>query len=371
MKILYIVTRAIRGGVQIHLLDILRGYQGKLELILVTGQEGFLTEKARELGVKVYVLPTLVRPIHPLKDIQALGQVLKLIRQEKPDLIHTHSAKSGLVGRLAGQIAKVPVVHTDHGWAFTAPLPWQWKMVSIPSEWLAAHWCSKIITVSEYELEIGLRYKIAPPSKLVKIYCGVPDTVRRANPGKADEVNIAMVARFDPQKNHILLLQALSEIKLPFRLLLVGDGSTRSQVEDAASKLNLVERVEFLGSRDDIDEILSKVHIFVLATHWESFGIVSVEAMRAMLPVVGSDVGGVSEVVVEGETGFLVPSGDVIAMRDRLAQLIADPQLRIKMGKAGRKRYEENFTIEQMLDRILEVYQAVLANRPMGKSIKN
>ncbi|MDF5733723.1 MAG: glycosyltransferase [Rhizonema sp. PD38] len=119
------------------------------------------------------------------------------------------------------------------------------------------------------------------------------------------------------------------------------------------------KQVKFLGARSDVEQILQDTHIFVLSTNWESFGLVSVEAMRAGLPVLISDVGGVSEVVLEGETGFLVPKADVLAMQERLTQLITNPDLRIRMGEAGRRRYETNFTIERMLNETLAVYQTL------------
>ncbi len=362
MKILYVITRAVPGGAQVHVLELLRRFRGRFEPILATGGEGFLTEAARDLGISVFVLPNLVRPINPIKDVQAVRELVKLIRTHKCDLVHAHSSKAGVLGRLAAQLAGVPSIYTDHGWAFAARLSWYLKLLSIPSEWLAAHWCRKIITNSKYDLGLALRYRIASPSKLVQVYYGIPDTPHRANPGKTDEVCIGMVARFNPQKNQNLLLHALSEVKLPFKLILVGDGPNLSQAQETARKLGLAERVEFLGSRQDVDKILSQVHISVLSTHWESFGLVSVEAMRSGLPVVSSDVGGVREVVVEGETGFLVPLDDVKAMRERLTQLIADAELRVRMGQAGRQHYEDNFTLDLMLNRTLDVYQGVLAN---------
>lgn len=356
MKIFYIITRAVSGGAQTNVLELIRGFRDQFEIILCTGEEGFLTESALKLGVKVHILPNLMRSVNLFQDIQAVGNILSLIRQYKPDLLHAHSSKAGILGRLAAKLAGVPAVFTDHGWAFAAKLPWYWKLLAIPSEQLAAHWCSKIITVSEYDLSLAIQYRIASRNKLVKIYLGLPDTVCRTNLGKTDVVKIVMVARFSPQKDQSLLLKALAGIDKPFELLFVGDGSTRKQVESLTRNLGLEKQVKFLGSRSDVEQILQDTHIFVLSTNWESFGLVSVEAMRAGLPVVVSDVGGVSEVVVEGETGFLVPKADVVAMQERLTQLIADTDLRIRMGDAGRKRYETHFTVERMLNETLDVY---------------
>jgi glycosyltransferase involved in cell wall biosynthesis len=126
----------------------------------------------------------------------------------------------------------------------------------------------------------------------------------------------------------------------------------------------MTDRVEFLGNRSDVAEILSGAHIFALATHWEGLPISILEAMRAGLPVVASDVGGVREEVVEGETGFLVPRGDVRAASDRLGLLLADPTLRERMGSAGRRRYEDIFSLGRMLKKTLEVYRDALGDPP-------
>jgi glycosyltransferase involved in cell wall biosynthesis len=361
MKIFYIITRGGSGGAQTNVLELIRGFQDKFEVILATGEEGFLTESALSLGAKVHILPSLMRSVNPFQDIQALKEILSVIRQHKPDLLHLHSSKAGLLGRLAAKLSNTPSVFTDHGWAFAAQLPWYWKLLAIPSEWLAARWCSKIITVSEYDLSLAIQYGIASQDKLARIYLGLPDTVYRANPAKIELAKIVMVARFSPQKNQALLLQALAGIDKPFELIFVGDGPTQSQAESLTHELGLEKQVKFLGARSDVEKILKDADIFVLSTNWESFGLVLVEAMRANLPVVVSDVGGVSEVIVDGETGFLVPKSDVITMREKLTQLIANPDLRIRMGQAGRKRYETNFTIKRMLSQTSEVYKTVIS----------
>jgi len=362
MKIFYLITRSVNGGAQTHVLELIRGFRDQFEIILGTGEEGFLTESVRSLGVNVHVLPSLMRSVNPKHDIKAVREILDIIRQYQPDLLHTHSSKAGLLGRLAGQCAGKPSVFTDHGWAFAAELPWYWKLLAVPSEKIASHWCSKIITVSEYDRALAIQYRIASVDKLVKIYLGLPDTCNSANPRETNLVRIVMVARFAPQKNQSLLVRALAGIDQEFELLLVGDGPTRSHVESLVYDLGLQAKVEFLGARSNIDEILKDTHIFVLSTNWESFGLTSVEAMRSGLPVIATDVGGVREVVIDGETGFLVPKGDVLAMRARLNQLICDHDLRFRMGQSGRIRYESNFTLERMLNQTLEVYQSITPN---------
>lgn len=361
MRLLYLITRAELGGAQAHLLELIRGLREQFELHLGVGEEGFLTEEARRLGVKVHLLLSLVQPLDLRKDVQVLGELSYLVRSLKPQLIHTHSSKAGLVGRLVAWKERLPVVFTAHGWAFTDGVSWRRKAVAIPSEALAARLGGEIIAVSRYDYNLALRYRVASPQQMVVIHNGLPDSLHRASPGGNSTVRITMVARFAVPKDHRLLLQALAGLKgMPWELELIGDGPLQKAMEHEAGRLGLHERVCFLGARKDVAQRLAQAQMFVLASNYEGFPVSLLEAMRAGLPVIASNVGGVPEAVVDGETGFLIPKGDVEALRDRLVRLIQDPELRIKMGAAGRARYEAHFTLEQMLEKTLVVYEKVL-----------
>ena len=173
-----------------------------------------------------------------------------------------------------------------------------------------------------------------------------------------------MVARFEPQKDHACLLRALAGAPGKWRAVLVGDGPTHPAAEALARELGIADRVSFPGSRDDVPDVLAGAHVFSLASRWEGLPRTILEAMRAGLPVVASDVDGVGEAVADEETGFLVPAGDSAALGRRLGQLFAYPSLRKRMGDAGRRRYEESFTFERMVAETAAVYDAVLAEKP-------
>jgi glycosyltransferase involved in cell wall biosynthesis len=166
-----------------------------------------------------------------------------------------------------------------------------------------------------------------------------------------------MVARFAPQKNQQQLLSALSNLDLPFHLTFVGDGPTRAAAEQLTARLGLSSRVEFLGMRRDTDQILASSDLFVLATNWEGFPITILEAMRAGLPVVATDVDGVREAVRDEQTGYLVPRGDTQSLIDKLTVLLENASLRAKLGAAGRALYEREFTRSVMLNKVAEVYR--------------
>ena len=235
------------------------------------------------------------------------------------------------------------------------------------SERMAGWFSSAIINVSDANRELALRHGISDPKRMLTIWNGIPDTPHRARPGVSAVPRIVMVARCAEQKDHSVLLRAFARIAEPAQLIFVGDGPKLAPLRAEANELNVTNRVEFLGDRFDIAEILSGSHIFALASKWEGFPLSILEAMRAGLPVVASNVGGVSEAVTDGKTGFLVERGDVSAFRNRLHSLLDNPALRRTMGAAGRQRYEAAFTLDHMLRKTLAVYQmAVLGVRAAG-----
>lgn len=361
IRILYIITRSEQGGAQAHLMELLKGYHARFNLHLATGERGFLVEEAEKLGIKVHILENLVHEPHPVKDLRGVKEIRTLLREMEPDMLHIHSSKAGLLGRLAARLEKVPAVFTAHGWAFTDGSPWKRKAIAIPSEALAARIGGHIITVSKYDYDLAKRYRVARPEWMTVIHNGIADAERRANPGKNDAPRIVMVARFAPPKDHAILLRALSRLKgLPWELDMVGDGPLAEPARRLAEELGLGDRVRFMGARKDVPEIMANGQLFVLASNYEGFPISIIEAMRAGLPVVASNVGGVSEAVVDGTTGFLVLRGYVEGLSDRLERLLQDPALRVQMGAEGRRRYEMHFTAEQMLRKTMNVYELVL-----------
>lgn len=364
MKLLYLITRAEHGGAQAHLFELIDGFRGAFEVHLATGEEGFLTAEARRLGATIHIVPNLVQPISLLKDVRAFREIHSLIRQLRPTLVHAHSSKAGFLGRLAARAVGGPAIFTVHGWGFAEGVSWKRKLLASFGERMVARFSSGIITVSEADRDLALRYRIAQQRNMTVIHNGVRDTSEQSHPDAGDAAHIVMVARFSPQKDQALLLKALVGQEKPFRLSLVGEGPDQPAVHALAKKLDLNGRVNFLGASGDVSRILAGANVFVLTSNWEGLPISILEAMRAGLPVIASDVGGVREAVVDGETGFLVDRGNLVMLHSRLQLLLNDPELRKKMGEAGRMRYLEHFTVERMLEATLRVYKDVLKEHP-------
>jgi glycosyltransferase involved in cell wall biosynthesis len=365
LKIAYIVTRADPiGGAQIHVRDLAAAMQARGHAVIVlTGGQGPFLDDLRTRNIQTVVLEHLTVPIRPLRDLRALREMRRALEAFGPDLVAAHSAKAGVIGRMAARMLGVPVTVTTHGWSFTTGVP--------PLRAAVYRWIERLtgpfgadmtITVSEYDRQLALKAGILSADRMVTVHNGMPDIPPslRATPEGAP-VRLVMVARFGAQKDHPTLFRALAELRdLPWELDLVGEGPLTTQAQALAASLGIGERVRFLGQRMDVDRILAKAHVSLLATNWEGFPLSILEAMRAGLPVVASDVGGVSESVRDGRTGYLVPAGQVLPLRDRIRALLTDDRLRARMGAEGRAAYEREFTLDHTVGQTLEVYGAVL-----------
>jgi glycosyltransferase involved in cell wall biosynthesis len=266
---------------------------------------------------------------------------------------------------------QIPAVFTAHGWSFTPGIAPARAGLYRLIERLAAPLSSKIITVSEFDRRLALEAGIATEDRLATVHNGIPDVAaqRRASPGR-NPARLVMVARFEPQKDHATLLHALGGlVGQPWELDLIGEGPLRGRMEQLVRTLGLGTRVRFLGQRADVDACLAESQISVLTTNWEGFPLTVLEAMRAGLPVVATAVGGVAEALEDGDSGYLIGRGDVTLLRDRLGRLLSSPGLREEMGSKGRTRWEEHFTIEQMVAKTFAIYQDVVQqSRTAGRS---
>jgi glycosyltransferase involved in cell wall biosynthesis len=362
MRVLYVITKAEHGGAQTHVLDLLRGLSA-IEKCLVAGEDGPLVAQARKLSIPCTVLPSLVHRISPGCDLGAIRELRRLIRRVRPDIVHCHSSKAGFVGRLAARLEGVPTVFTAHGWGFSEGIPWPRRVVALWAERLAARWTNALIVVSQFDRDLALRFGVGAPSRIRVVYNGVPDVPQRAKPSEGGPVVATMVARFTPQKDHLTLLQAARLVDGDWRLVLVGDGPTRPAVERFVERNRLAHRVSFLGLRDDVPDILARSHVFCLVSNWEGLPISVIEAMRAGLPVVATDVGGVRELVVHGRTGLLCRRQDPEHVAECLSSVLDSAYRRALLGANGRARYEESFSVEPQLAAVEAVYRECTKNR--------
>jgi glycosyltransferase involved in cell wall biosynthesis len=365
MKMVHVLTRGdVLGGAQSHVRELAlelrhRGH----DVTVITGAPGIFSEQLRQLGIPWLQVKSLVRPLRPHLDLAALVELCHAFRHLQPDLVCAHTAKAGSLARAAARLRRIPSVFTPHGWSMVnraslRPIP-----IYCWAESVAGRLGARVINVCEFERSFAEQFRVCPASALEVVYNGIAETtLGRRRPVDAQPPVIVMVARFASQKDHATLLQALSGLlHMDWRLLLVGSGELQPLVIAQLNALGLGNRVRILPSETDVGHLLMEAQIFVLSTHFEALPISILEAMRAGMPVLATDVGGISEAVRHNETGLLVHRGDISSLRDALACMIADPILRLAMGAAGRNLWTAQFTATAMATRTLEVYQRALA----------
>ncbi len=371
MNITYVITRAHPiGGAQIHVRDLAVSLQAQGHTCsVVTGGTGLFVDMLRAERVPTTILRHLILPIHPVHDALALREIHRALATLRPDLVAAHSSKAGILSRIAARMLGIPVILTAHGWNFTPGIASAPAYMYRQFERWAGPLTSKIIAVSEYDRQLALQAGIVAEEKVVTVYNGMGDVgpELRAHPGQTP-VRLVMVARFGAQKDHPTLLRALAGLlDLPWEIDLIGDGELMAQTQALAAELGLSNRIHFLGQRRDVDLLLARAQVSILATNWEGFPLSILEAMRAGLPVIATEVAGIGESVQDGDTGYLVPRGDVEVLRDRIRRLLTDATLRTRLGAAGRTRFEEHFTLPLFVQNTLAVYEEVVGARPVRR----
>ncbi len=316
-------------------------------------------ETLRRMGFEVLVIP-MKRTIAPWSDLRATVALYRRLRRRRFDVVHTQTAKAGVIGRIAAFLARVPViVYTAHAFPFHEYLgPWRTRLYTL-LERLASLLCHAIAVDSECVRSRGLAFRIAPPEKIRVIPMGI-DT-ERFDPGRyraeraavraelglrPDATVIGAVARFVPDKGLDVLLQAVSLLAKRFpdlQCLLVGDGPLRDDLRALSCTLDLEGRIRFAGYRTDIPRVLSVLDLYILPTRREGFGVAFAEAMSMEVPVIASRIAPLDEIVEDGQTGMLAAVGDAEAFARAASPLLAEPDLRMQMGRTARRRILERF----------------------------
>jgi glycosyltransferase involved in cell wall biosynthesis len=365
MKIVHVLTRGdVLGGAQSHVRELsleLRSLGH--DVTVITGAPGIFTDQLRQAGIPWLAVKSLVRPVRPHRDLAALVELWCALRNLKPDLVCAHTSKAGSLARAAARLHHIPSVFTPHGWSIFDRSSLRTKPLFCWAERLSGRLGTRVINVCEYELVLAQQFRVCPAKALEVVHNGIAEIpFARLRPIDAQPPVIVMVARFTWPKDHGTLLNALCGLLcMEWRLLLVGAGELKARVGAQVGALGLSDRVSILPPESDVNHLLMEAQIFVLSTNSEALPISILEAMRAALPVVATDVGGIAESVRHEETGLLVRRGDVAGLRNALARLIAGPASRVAMGTAGRRLWAAQFTASAMAARTVEVYKRALA----------
>ncbi len=383
IRVLRVIARLNMGGPALHvayLSDGLaeRGYETTLVAGTLARGEGSMAYVAEDLGVRVVRLDALSREIAPLRDALSVLRLARLIRDQRPQILHTHTAKAGAVGRLAALLAgeaRPPiVVHTFHGHVLRGYFGPLRSRAFLLLERLLARMTTRLIAVSPQVRDDLVSLGVAPAEKFSVIRLGVElgERVRtevaggeaRARLGIASErFVVGWVGRMTGVKRTDDVLESLARLRargVDAVLLMVGDGPDRDHVEQRASMLGIVRHCFFLGYQEEVSGWYQAFDAMILPSANEGTPVVVIEALAAGCPVVATSVGGVPDVIRGGVDGFLVPAGDVEALAERLARLARDPELRATMGEAGRESVPARYAVERLVNDVDELYRSLL-----------
>lgn len=380
MKICHVITRLIVGGAQENTLLTIKGHLAKGHTVeLATGfspgREGKLLENARYGDFPVVEFPDLVREISPWHDLKAYFALKKYFKENRFDVVHTHSSKAGIIGRLAAKAAKVPViVHTVHGQAFH---PYQSRLKNrlfIALERFAAKRCDKIYAVAQAMIDQCVAARVAPESKYMVVYSGmdtgafaraVRDEKLRKELGiPANATTVVTVARLFAQKGYEYVIPAAEKVlkeRPDTHFLFVGDGPMYDELRAKLKAAGILDNFHFAGLIPP-DQVASYVvqadMLWHLSLH-EGLPRAVVQALATGIPAIGFALDGTPEVIIDGESGFLTPAEAVDLVAERTIRLIDDPQLRTRLGSSGKSRVLEQFDWQRMAE-ILETEYACL-----------
>jgi len=385
MRVTHIITRLVVGGAQENTVASVLGLRQRpgLEVHLLsgptTGPEGSLEPELARTPEVLTRVPELVRPVHPLKDWLALRQLENILRQQKPDIVHTHSGKAGILGRLAARRAGVPVIiHHIHGPSFG---PFQGPLANrifTAAERHAARVTTHFICSAQAMTRLYLAAGIGRPEMFTRVFSGFPvepflaatndPALRRQLGLEQNHFVIGKIARLFKLKGHADLLAAFRKIlpQIPHaRLLLLGDGALRHEIEAQAQAPDLAGKVIFTGlvTPGEVPRFVGIMDCLAHLSYREALSRALPQALAAGKPVVAYDFDGANEVCLEGETGFLIHTGDVDAVARRLLQLAGDAPLRERLGERGREFVRENFAVEKMVDTLYYLYLKLAAER--------
>lgn len=376
IRLLLGITLSEMGGAQKVVFDIIKSLpQDLYNITLVTYPRGELIQWVEDLNkqriekVRIITLDSLRREISPWHDLKALFHLYRVIKSGEYDITHFHSSKMGIVGRWASWMAKTPkILFTVHGWGINEYQPWILQKTLGFVERITGRLGHHIICVSKQHQEIGIQNKWINPLNTTVIYNGLsfPTNSRgklREELKVDDDITIiGTIMRLRAPKDPIFTIKVFHKLQQEssnVKLVIIGDGPLRADSERLIEKLDLNRDVYLLGTRMDARELLNDMNIFTLFTKWEGLPLVIVEAMFGGKPIVASNVGGISELILQGETGYLLEDFDINKAVKIIKRLLGSKETMRALGERGQKIAYGHYTKGRMIKDYQRIYEGV------------
>ncbi len=363
-RVLFVITKSNWGGAQKYVYDLATGLDpAHWDVAVALGGSGPLAEKLTEADIAVHTLP-MERDVKLLGDLRVLSALYRLMRAQRPDVVHLNSSKAGGLGGVAARLARVPrIIFTGHGWAFNEDRPrWHTPLIRF-FVWLTLLFSHRVICVSD-AVRKDINSLPFTAHKLTTVHNGTPERTYLTRTEAREAVHVppgalvaGIIAELHPTKGHRYLLEALMGVP-ELSLVIIGDGELREVLEADAAIRGLSTRVHFVGHLPDAPRYLKAFDIFVLPSVTEALALVVLEAGAAGVPVVASRVGGIPEIITSEELGILVPRRDVEALADALSTLANDTHLRNTLGSALQTRVREHFSLTRMIEETEALYRS-------------
>ncbi len=364
-KILYIATNSDLGGVSKYLLETVKYLPENIEPYFIMATSGYFSDELKKFGIKdeqIFFVPMTNSIFNILQHIKSNLKTLSIARKIKPDIIHCNATTGGIVGAISGLLTKTPTVFTVHGWPFTDGISKNKQKFYKVLEFLICFIFKKIICVSEYDRQIGMKALPMHKNKMITVHNGISDISDeyKKKEFSKNELKIVMISRFCPQKDPYTLIFAVHELikeGYNIKLDLYGYGQELDKVLNCI-KLKNTDNIQYKGEISDVTPILKNYDVYALISNWEGLPIGIIEAMRAGLPILVSDVGGNSECIKNN--GYLVKRQDIMECRKQIKAIWDNRENIATFGQNSRKFYEEEFKAEKMTEGIIKIYKEVL-----------
>lgn len=351
-----VITQSQMGGAQKNILLLAQQLRHKYDITVYSAPGGDLINELEKLGVRHISVDSLVREINPSKDIECYKYLVKEFEINNYDIVHCHSSKAGLLGRIAAKKAKVnKIIYTAHGFIFNEPMNYIMKMIYIFVEWLGAKKCDYIICVSSFDVEIAKSKRIIPRKKVVYIPNGISfeyDNVNIIDEGNSTSPNgfftFGLVANFYETKGHRYLINAFNEIinkGYKARLVLIGEGMLMDEMKKLAEAN---PNIDFQGYISNADKIISTFDCFILSSVKEGFPFVLLEAACRKVPIISTDVGDVKEILNHGKGGIIISPANLDELEESMIYAINNRKSLIKMANQEFRYVSENYSLFKM-----------------------